>query len=156
MPHRKHLRRLDRITVSGAPVYYLTVCVTPRRPVLADPRAAAILVEVWRHARRGHHWRVGRYNIMPDHVHFFASPASDAAKTLSSFGGCWKRSTKRLLCRDVLPGFDWQDEFFDHVLRSPESYAEKLEYVYLNPVRAGLVTDPADWPYQGEIEPIEM
>ena len=45
----------------------------------------------------------------------------------------------------------WQEGFFDHVLRSAESYAQKWEYVLMNPVRAGLVNDPDDWPYQGEI-----
>jgi putative transposase len=46
----------------------------------------------------------------------------------------------------------WQEEFFDHVLRSDESYSEKWDYVRQNPVRVGLVADADDWPWQGEIE----
>ena len=34
----------------------------------------------------------------------------------------------------------WQDESFDHVLRSDESLEEKVGYVIANPIRAGLVT----------------
>jgi len=45
----------------------------------------------------------------------------------------------------------WQEGFFDHVLRSDESYAEKWNYVRQNPVRAGLVARAEEWPYQGEI-----
>jgi putative transposase len=45
----------------------------------------------------------------------------------------------------------WQEGFFDHVLRSNESYAQKWEYVRENPVHAGLVNRSEDWPYQGEI-----
>ncbi len=45
----------------------------------------------------------------------------------------------------------WQEGFFDHLLRSAESYSEKWEYVRLNPVRAGLCKEPEQWPYQGEI-----
>ena len=41
--------------------------------------------------------------------------------------------------------------FFDHVLRSDESYSEKWNYVRNNPVRAGLVQNADDWPYAGEI-----
>ena len=48
-------------------------------------------------------------------------------------------------------GTHWEKDFFDHVLRSQESYLEKMEYVRQNPVRAGLVKRPEDWPYQGEI-----
>jgi len=33
----------------------------------------------------------------------------------------------------------WQPGFNDHLLRSDENYAEKWEYVFQNPVRAGLV-----------------
>jgi len=36
----------------------------------------------------------------------------------------------------------WQDGFFDHLLRSDESYGEKWNYVLQNPVRAGLVSVP--------------
>jgi hypothetical protein len=45
----------------------------------------------------------------------------------------------------------WQEGFFDHVLRSSESYSEKWSYVRMNPVRAGLCAEPEQWPYQGEI-----
>jgi hypothetical protein len=45
----------------------------------------------------------------------------------------------------------WQPSFFDHILRNDESYSEKWEYVCQNPVRAGLVKEPDDWQYQGEV-----
>jgi hypothetical protein len=37
--------------------------------------------------------------------------------------------------------------FFDHRVRSEESLEEKACYIRLNPVRAGLITCPDDWPY---------
>jgi len=46
----------------------------------------------------------------------------------------------------------WQAEFFDHVLRSAHSYDQKWVYVRENPVRAGLVARPEDWPHAGESE----
>jgi len=45
----------------------------------------------------------------------------------------------------------WQPGFFDHILRNDESYSQKWQYVYENPVRTGLVESPDQWPYQGEI-----
>jgi hypothetical protein len=47
-------------------------------------------------------------------------------------------------------------EFFDHILRSSESYSEKWNYVRDNPVRAGLVANADDWPWQGQIEELRM
>lgn len=46
----------------------------------------------------------------------------------------------------------WQKEFFDHLLRSDESYSEKWEYVRQNPVRAGLVDDADTWAFTGHID----
>ena len=45
----------------------------------------------------------------------------------------------------------WQRGFFDHLLRTAESYGEKWNYVRENPVRAGLVERAEDWQYAGEI-----
>jgi len=50
----------------------------------------------------------------------------------------------------------WQEEFFDHVLRSSESYSQKWDYVRENPVRGGLVVSSDQWPWQGEIESLRL
>jgi putative transposase len=39
----------------------------------------------------------------------------------------------------------WQPRFFDRALRTVNEYNEKVEYIHLNPVRAGLVRSPQDW-----------
>jgi putative transposase len=39
----------------------------------------------------------------------------------------------------------WQPRFFDRALRTVQEYNEKVEYIHLNPVRAGLVNRPEDW-----------
>ncbi len=61
------------------------------------------------------------------------------------------------LAREVrLPGTVWQEEFFDHVLRSSESYSQKWDYVKENPVRSGLVSESDEWRWQGEIETLML
>ena len=60
--------------------------------------------------------------------------------------------TNPMYCRRRL-GFMmplWQPEYFDHVLRSSESYEEKWEYVCNNPIRAGLAESVDEWKHQGE------
>jgi len=65
----------------------------------------------------------------------------------------WKQWTSKRIKRECgEAGAVWQEEFFDHVLRSEESYEEKREYILLNPVRANLTKTVEDWPWQGEIE----
>ncbi len=45
----------------------------------------------------------------------------------------------------------WQKDYFDRYLRSSDNYSEKWAYVEANPVRAGLISKPGDWPYRGQI-----
>ena len=118
---------------------------------LANDDFHAIAIEVWRNGEEHYGWTVGRYVIMPDHVHFFTYD-SHVASTLSEFVGKWKEWTAKY-CRRRL-GFLiplWQPEFFDHVLRSSESYEEKWEYVRNNPTRAGLAESADGGKYQGEV-----
>ena len=147
-PHR--LERLDRILISN-PCYFITLCVKGRRPVLAIDPVAAILREEWQRVGDLQGWAVGSYCIMPDHVHFFCTD-SERGTTLSAFVGRWKEwTTKRLRQVIDLQGAVWQKGFFDHLLRSSESYSAKWEYVRNNPVRAKLVNEPDEWLFQGHI-----
>ena len=88
---------------------------------------------------------------MPDHIHFFASPSTEA-KSRADWLKLWKSVSARRLTKEfnVSPPF-WQPDTFDHIMRSAESYAEKWDYVRSNPVRAGLAARSEDWPWQGEI-----
>ena len=45
----------------------------------------------------------------------------------------------------------FQKDCWDRQMRDAEHYERRLEYVRQNPVRAGLVARPEDWPYQGTI-----
>src|SRR5262249_47742285 len=75
---------------------------------------------------------LGRYVIMPDHVHLFVRGGRNF--TLSWWVGGLKRAISVALGSPKL----WQPGFFDHILRSDESYGEKWNYVRENPVRGGL------------------
>ena len=148
---RKHLKRLDTISIA-VPIYFITICVADRRPLLANSDSFAVLRSEWASARSRYGWAVGRFVVMPDHVHFFCVCAeTQGGKSLSGFKQ-W--TAKAILRNSGLPAPLWQREFFDHLLRSDESYGSKWTYVRENPVRAGLAQSPADWPYAGEITPI--
>jgi REP element-mobilizing transposase RayT len=79
--------------------------------------------------RQRHGWAICSYVIMPGHVHFFCAPDPDC-KSLSDFMREWKSWASRRI--NGLPPRPttaattlWQREFFDHILRSNESYAQK-------------------------------
>ena len=152
MSEQRHLQRLA-VTWQKQPMYFVTTCVAGRRKLLAAPAIHAILCEEWSGLRERHGWAVGRYVVMPDHVHFFIMPILSAEKPLCQTIGKWKEWTaKRILKATGQLAPLWQPEFFDHLLRSEESLAKKWTYVRENPVRAGLVTQAEHWSYAGAVD----
>ena len=157
---------------------FVTVCTKDRCAVLANPHAHEALLAAWANSRD---WLVGRYVIMPDHLHFFCAPGRHDYPALSKWMAYWKSLVIRKekgfgpLAGPNGPGetrpstdavvggtaftpsepsasaLVWQRDYWDRQLRRGESYSEKWAYVRTNPVRAGLVVRPEDWPYQGEM-----
>lgn len=87
-------------------------------------------------------WWVHLLVLMPDHLHALISfPQNrEMRKVVSN----WKEIAAKKT------GVRWQRDFFDHRLRSDESYAEKAHYIRMNPVRKNLVATPSDWPFVWE------
>ena len=82
--------------------------------------------------------------VMPDHVHLILTPVIDAAEheinSLSEIMRTIKSASAHLINRRLnRQGHVWQEESFDHVLRSSENLDAKVDYVLRNPVRKGLV-----------------
>ncbi|MDI1337697.1 MAG: hypothetical protein PSU94_16060 [Lacunisphaera sp.] len=95
------------------------------------------------------HWCVGRYVILPDHIHLFCAPGTNPPQPLLN----WVRYWKALVAKSTAVGADslWEKNFWDTQLRQRDNYSAKWEYVRGNPVRHRLVADADVWPYQGEL-----
>jgi len=212
-PHR--LRRLQTVWTSrDRPLFFVTFCTAERHRWLNTDGIHRSFVEFCiQSPERASVW-IGKYVLMPDHIHVFVSAAG--SQSLSRWVGSIKRHLAAVRRQGWNPGLQnvghpytgggnreerrgwnpglqnvghpctgggkekerrgwnpglqqdcvghpctgggkqrgkaWQAGFFDHALRGRESYSEKWEYVRLNPVRAGLVSKPEEWPYAGEIE----
>jgi len=133
------------------PLVFLTVCTAKRIALLNSEPAHAILRTLWQHSTEQNDWWVGRYVLMPDHIHLFAMPGvkpTPMAKWIAQ----WKSiSARRLTAITRIQAPIWQRDYFDRYVRTTESYHAKWDYVRNNPIRANLVTAPEQWPYQGEI-----
>ncbi len=121
-------------------MFFITVCCAQRRTTQltkdATFRVMTGALEHYSHA--GKIW-VRLFLAMPDHWHalMIFPPEVRMEKVL--------RDWKRFVAKQT--GVAWQDGFFDHRLRREESFEEKSRYIRMNPVRAGLVTEPKQWRY---------
>ena len=133
-----------RLDLDPCPVVFVTVCTKNRTPWLASHDVHARLRTIWSAAEA---WRVGRYVVMPDHVHLFCSPGPIDLPLDNSI-----RYWKSTYARDpVVAGQAWQRDHWDTRMRGDAAYAERWEYVFENPVRTGLVERAEDWPFAGEL-----
>src|SRR5262245_21985590 len=124
-------RRLEE-AFKRNPIYYLTLVADDRRSLFANRRVHETIIGFGQRAReRG--VSVGHYVLMPDHIHLFAM-FGDASPQLSKWIKSLKNSISKSLRESRVPAPHWQKGFFDHVLRSQESYSVKWEYVRQNPV----------------------
>jgi putative transposase len=147
-PMRKpRLRRLDEI-YQDQPLIFVTFCTYQRKKMLAQPAVHDSFRSFCRKAEDAQN-SVGRYVIMPDHLHFFVQLCFPGR--LSSWIKSLKNALSKTLRLDGVSAPHWQKDFFDHILRTEESYGSKWDYVEQNPVRAGLVTEAENWPYRGEM-----
>ena len=83
---------------------------------------------------------------MPNHVHLVITPATDISleKSIQFIkGGFSFRAGRELNFR----GEVWQKGFNEHRIRDASDYRNHVEYIYMNPVKAGLVTHAKEWPY---------
>lgn len=149
----ERLHRLEQLYVQN-PIYFVTCCTDSRKSLLAGDNIHAAFCFF---AKKGleRNIFVGRYVLMPDHFHLFVK-FSTPEQNLSDWIKILKNSLSKTLRENGQSAPHWQKGFFDHVLRSTESYSEKWLYIVENPVRAGLVKTWQDWPYQGEIFPLRL
>ena len=99
--------------------------------------------------------------VMPDHVHLILTPLLDEQTaqiySLTEIMRTIKSASAHMINRRLdRKGPVWQEESFDHVLRSSEGLDAKVEYVLQNPVRRGLVKVWQDyaWSWQRDDQPV--
>jgi len=126
--------------VRGTPTFFITICAFNRNvnSFCESKIGPAILDSIrWRNEKRI--WYCEIAVLMPDHIHLILNFTDEILMPKAI------RDWKSWLAKGY--GIRWQENYFDHRLRAEESLVKKAEYVLLNPVRAGLVKKPQDWPY---------
>ena len=136
-------------------VYFLTFC-THGRQVLS-PGSRNIVLETCLFGN-GKLFQLHAAVVMPDHVHLLLTPAIDEQGPISipeimqAIKGTSAHRINKCLGRK---GRVWQDESFDHWVRNPAELEKMRAYIESNPVTAGLVARPEDWPWSSASHPIE-
>ena len=139
--------RLQPSDYCGTTTSFITVCCQDRVPIFRDPSRAGITVGSLGLTAESLSFLVHAYCIMPDHAHFLIEGTSVDCNVMTLVAR-WKQQTAYLL-RGELPKGIWQRRFYDHMLRHDEDVHAVAWYIWMNPVRRGLVAAPQQYPFSG-------
>ena len=138
------MSRLRRLVLSDR-FFFVTCRLLPTRRRLVESEFEC-LARVVRERREEHHFLLTAWVFLPDHWHaiFFPRFPLTISRVMESIK---VGSTLRLNAGRKESGLLWQPRYFDRAVRTVKEYYEKVEYIHLNPVRAGLVERAEDWPW---------
>ncbi len=138
------MARQARIVIPGLP-HHVTQRGNRRQKVFFDAEDyAAYLALLAAHCRAAG-VAIWSYCLMPNHIHLIAVP-SGRESLRAGIAEAHRRYTRRVNFHEGWRGHLWQERF--HSFAMDEDWLLACaRYVALNPVRAGLVTRPEDWPW---------
>ena len=94
----------------------------------------------------GERYRLLSWCIMPNHVHVLIEmmPEYSLTSILHSWRSFTANEANKILGRK---GEFWQKEYFDRYIRNAQHFRDAVDYIDNNPVKAGLVAIPEEWPF---------
>lgn len=151
-PVNKKFMRLPKIILSEQ-AYFITTNVFDRAWVFVDRKTKEpsrdqcdIFVRNLMFYRRVYQFRLWGFVIMLDHAHILLRMGKhgnicDALRDIK------RRSSFEIHAIFGGDGPLWQSNFYEHSIRDEHDLEEKLNYIHVNPVRAGLSENPEGWRY---------
>jgi REP-associated tyrosine transposase len=154
-----------RYRIEGS-IYYITSVIYNRLKIFVQPSFIIPIIDSLNYYRYQYSCKILGYVIMPDHIHLLIFPQMEAA--LTDFMRDFKRFTSGRITRQAkvegkkewVDRFEqagseteraeykvWQDSFWEQMIYSENFLKQRLNYIHLNPVRAGMVKDAADYLY---------
>ena len=140
-------KRLEGFVYVGKIPYSITVCTNWRYRAFDDEAFARDLIDKLLRTAVKFRFAVYAYCVMPDHVHFVVLGECDDS-ALEPFMHSWSTQTGYAWLRQH-PESLWQGGYYDQILRSDVSIYFAAQYVVMNPVRAGIVAEPAAYALSG-------
>ena len=123
-------------------IFFVTTITAHRQPIFRREATANLLIETLAHYRDAGKFLLHEFVIMPDHLHALLTPADEISlERVMQFikGGFSYRMKER--------GSVWQASFTNHRVRDLEDFEKHREYIWMNPVRAGLARRPEEYRY---------
>lgn len=138
------MARLARVVLPGTP-HHVTQRGNRRQPVFFEDEDYRVYLKLIDDFAAKADTAVLAYCLMPNHVHFILQP-SHADGLRAALGEAHRRYTRHINFRENWRGHLWQERFHSYPMDNAHLWAA-VRYVELNPMAAGLVSEPSEWPW---------
>ncbi|MDC7703803.1 REP-associated tyrosine transposase [Vogesella indigofera] len=135
--------------------YFFTVTLLERHGNDLLVRHIDALRQAVREVKRVHPFTIHGWAVLPDHLHCVI----ELPEGEHDFALRW-RLIKMVFSKKAPKGEHvsasrakrnerglWQRRYWEHLIRDEADFAAHMDYVHINPLKHGLVTRVADWPY---------
>jgi putative transposase len=152
----------NRTLLTEERCFFITTTCYQHLPLLFDTQCFSILFDSFQFYNEKYKAKLLAYVLMNNHIHFILF--FEEANHLSNYMGDFKKYTSlkireymQILQSEQLQHIDyehrsqpfkiWTDRYDDVYLYSRDHCETKITYIHNNPVKAGLVNDPVDYPF---------
>ncbi len=136
--------RIGRFSEAGR-IYLITTTTLNRTAVFLDFNVARSAIKAFTSERALKDSTLICWVLMPDHVHWLIQLGEDTlSKTVMRMKSLSARAVNQQ--RGISEQL-WQHALHDHALRQEEDLKETSRYIVANPLRAGLVNTPGNYPF---------
>ena len=137
------MARLPRLTLPGYP-HHVIQRGNNRQPIFLDAADREMMWSLLCEYAREHQVAVHGYVFMDNHFHLLATPQAEGGLTLL-MQALGRRYVRYFNQRHGRSGTLWEGRYRNAVLQAERHLLPCLVYLDLNPVRAGIFADPADF-----------
>lgn len=137
------MARLPRLSAAGFP-HHVIQRGNNRQAIFVDASDHARYLALLRDAAAQHAIAIHAYVLMPNHVHLLVTPQEQAglSRFMQALG---RRYVRWFNDRHGRTGTLWEGRFRSTVIEADRYLLACMRYIELNPVRAGLCAEPAQY-----------
>lgn len=143
------MARLPRLTLPGYP-HHIIQRGNNRQPIFAGTPDYETLLGLLEEYARKFQVAIHAYVLMSNHLHLLATPTSaeGVPQMMQALGRSYVRYFN---ARQARTGTLWEGRYKSTLIQAERHLLACMVYIDLNPVRAGLVSDPADYPWSSHL-----
>ena len=127
-------------------MFFVTTVAYSRKTLFRSTRFAELFIETLYGYRKQEKFLLHEFVLMPDHFHALLTPNMKISleRAMQFIKGGFSRQVSKRLGVELNI---WQPGFENHRVRDLEDYESHRTYIHMNPVRAGLVANAAEYPH---------